>query len=83
MGDREPVPSIRLKSLRRGLQDYEYFWLLEQKTGSKAASDRLVNSIVYQNPFGENSIGETGVWKRDPDEWEKVRRMAGESIEKR
>ena len=25
-----PIPSIRLKRLRRGFQDYEYLWLLEQ-----------------------------------------------------
>ncbi|MEP0843713.1 MAG: DUF4091 domain-containing protein, partial [Phycisphaerae bacterium] len=29
-GLQQPLPSIRLKRLRRGLQDYEYLWLLEQ-----------------------------------------------------
>jgi hypothetical protein len=80
VGYREPVPSIRLKSLRRGLQDYEYFWLLEQKTGGKEAPDRLVNDVIYQNPFGKDSIGELGVWKRNPDEWDKARRSAGEQL---
>jgi hypothetical protein len=28
MGLDEPATSIRLKGLRRGSQDYEYFWLL-------------------------------------------------------
>jgi hypothetical protein len=80
MGYRDPVASIRLKSLRRGLQDYEYFWLLEQRTGGKEASDQLVNGIVYKNPFGESSIGDTGVWKRNPDEWERARLAAGDRI---
>ncbi len=80
MGYREPVASIRLKSLRRGLQDYEYLWLLEQQTGGKEASDRLVNGIVYKNPFGQSSIGDAGIWKRNPDEWEKARLAAGDRI---
>ena len=31
-----PVTSIRLESIRDGLEDYKYLWLLEQKTGRDA-----------------------------------------------
>jgi hypothetical protein len=46
MADQQPIPSIRLKAQRRGLQDYEYFWLLARKAGKQAA-DQMVNSVVY------------------------------------
>jgi hypothetical protein len=80
MGYNQPIPSIRLKAQRRGLQDYEYFWLLAQKTGNQDAADRIVNRIVYKNPFGKASIGDTEIWKNNPDEWEKARIEAGEMI---
>lgn len=75
-----PIPSIRLKAQRRGLQDYEYFWLLAKKTGTKDPADRLVNRIVYKQPFGEKAMLDTEIWKNNPDEWEKARMEAGEAI---
>ena len=43
-----PIPSIRLKAMRRGLQDHEYFWLLAERTGKHGAADELVNAVVYK-----------------------------------
>lgn len=80
MGCDRPVPSIRLKAQRRGLQDYEYFWLLSEKSGNKEAADRLVNRIIYKKPFGEAAMLDTEIWKNDPDEWERARIEAGEMI---
>jgi hypothetical protein len=80
MGYREPIASIRLKAQRRGLQDYEYFWLLSQATGGKAASDDLVNSIVYKKPFGKGALLDTEIWKNNPEVWDEVRIAAGEKI---
>lgn len=77
MGYQQPIPSIRLKAQRRGLQDYEYFWLLAQKTGTKGASDQLVNRIVYKKPFGAKAMLDTEIWKNNPDEWEASRIEAG------
>jgi len=79
MGYREPIPSIRLKAQRRGLQDYEYFWLLSQKAGVEA-SDAIVNRIVYKNPFGPKALLDIEIWKNNPDEWEKARIEAGKLI---
>jgi len=79
MGYKEPIPSIRLKAQRRGLQDYEYFWLLAQKAG-QARSDSLVNRVIYKNPFGAAAMRVTEIWKNDPAEWEKARIEAGEAI---
>jgi hypothetical protein len=78
-GYREPIPSIRLKALRRGLQDYEYFWLLEQKRGA-AEADRLVNGVVYKDPFGKKAMLDIEIWKNDPAEWDRARTAAGRLI---
>lgn len=83
MGYQQPIPSIRLKAQRRGLQDHEYFWLLSEKTGGKDAADAIVNRIVYKRPFGEAALLDTEIWKNNPDEWEKARIEAGEAIAKR
>lgn len=40
-----PVASIRLKNLRDGMEDYEYFVLLEQR-GGKEAADVIVREAV-------------------------------------
>lgn len=76
----QPIPSIRLKAQRRGLQDYEYFWLLAQRKGGKEAADKLVNSIVYKRPFGKDAMLDVEIWKNNPDEWDKVRIAAGAQL---
>jgi len=78
MGYQRPIPSIRLKTQRRGLQDYEYFWLLSQKTGSREEADKLVNAIIYKKPFGKAAVLDTEIWRNDPEEWEKARIGASE-----
>jgi hypothetical protein len=80
MNYKEPIPSIRLKAQRRGLQDYEYFWLLSQRMGSKEAADELVNRIVYKRPFGANAMLDTEIWKNNPDEWDRTRIAVGEQL---
>src|SRR5207302_4213 len=79
MGYRQPVPSIRLKAQRRGLQDYEYFWLLAEKSGREGA-DALVNRIIYKRPFGRQAMLDTEIWKNDPQEWDDARNTAGELL---
>ena len=78
-----PVPSIRLKATRRGLQDYEYFWLLAQRTGGKQQADELVNAIVYKQPFGPKAMRDTEIWKNNPDQWDRVRLQAGDMLNAR
>ena len=80
MNYKQPIPSIRLKAQRRGLQDYEYFWLLAQKTGGKQAADQFVNGIVYKRPFGKNAMRDIEIWKNNPEEWDKVRIAAGDRL---
>ena len=81
MAYQQPIPSIRLKAQRRGLQDYEYFWLLARKAGKQAA-DQLVNTVVYKRPFGKSAMLDIEIWKNHPDEWDQVRIAVGERLAK-
>ena len=40
-----PVSGLRMKAYRRGLQDYEYCWLLSQK-GKGAVADALIRKVI-------------------------------------
>ncbi len=66
IGSPGPVPSIRLKALRRGLQDYEYF----------AIGDSVFKAV----PFGRQSVGNTEIWRNNPDAWDEARTKAGELL---
>jgi hypothetical protein len=82
MGLEEPVASIRLKLMRRGSQDYEYFWLLSQKKGGKKQADDFAGSVIHE-PLGTNETwGSAGMWKHDAEEWEQARIRMGDLIEK-
>lgn len=76
-----PCPSIRLKAMRDGVQEYEYMKLLAATDGSTERVDSLVNSII-KNPFGPNSIGNLDVWSYNAKAWDEKRIMMGNMIEK-
>ena len=46
--EKGPLPSMRLKMIRRGLQDIEYLWLLSQKTGDRAEANKVALGLVWQ-----------------------------------
>ena len=65
-----PIASIRLKNLRDGLEDYEYFVLLEELGGAEA-----VDAAVRE------AVPTWGAWKQDPETLlELRRRLAGEIV---
>jgi hypothetical protein len=67
-----PVASIRLKSLRDGMEDYEYFTLLADR-GGKEVVDETVRSAVPT----------WGTWNQDPRQLLKLReRLANEIMRK-
>ena len=75
----EPIPSIRLKMIRRGNQDYEYFHLLTQKLndGGREAN-RVVDGIVKRGfldswPRSDNKPKYTDNWSHKPAEWYRAR----------
>jgi hypothetical protein len=80
MGLDEPVPSIRLKGLRRGSQDYEYLWLLSHARGRSQTVDQAVNAIVQGSFDDKTSLGAPGMWVHDPDDWDRMRVKFGDAI---
>jgi hypothetical protein len=79
----EPVASIRLKSFRRGAQDYEYLRLLEQAADRPAAMqmlDAVMGHCLYEphRPYGA-----PGDWSHNPEDWNRMRmdvlKVIGES----
>jgi hypothetical protein len=67
-----PLESIRLKLIREGLEDYEYFVLLSNLTDS-ATADHWVDQIV-QNTYTFDSR---------PEDFYRVRHELGEEIQRR
>ncbi len=67
-----PVPSIRLKNLRRGAQDHEYLRLLAVVDGDAAAE---VAASVVPRALDDGLVDDErpGAWSRDPRVWEAAR----------
>jgi len=74
-----PCPSIRLKTMRNGVQEYEYMRLLSELDGNNNRVDEIVNSIIY-DPFGNRSIGNLDVWSFEAEKWDQKRIQIGELI---
>ncbi|MEP7106454.1 MAG: hypothetical protein ABI760_00700 [Ferruginibacter sp.] len=72
-------PSIRLKAMRNGVQEYEYMRLLSTLDKSRVRTDQIVNGIIKQ-PFGEKSIGNLDVWSFDAEQWDNSRIQLGDLI---
>jgi hypothetical protein len=69
-GLRGVTPSLRLKWLREGVEDYEYFQLLQAR-GQGELALRLARQVG----------ADWSSWERDPAELERVRRELGAAIE--
>jgi hypothetical protein len=82
MGLDEPAASIRLKMMRRGSQDYEYFWLLSQLKGGREMLDDGMKILHDSVTAKGEAIGAPGMWVHDADEWDRLRLKFGDAIEK-
>ena len=82
VGIRGVVPTIRLKQVRRGMQDYEYLCLTARRGGAAKAdaiASRLVRRALHEaGPLGE--MGNPGDWERDPRAWATARRELASAI---
>ncbi|HUU30279.1 MAG TPA: hypothetical protein VM123_20935 [archaeon] len=76
-----PCPSIRLKTMRDGVEEYEFFRMLSELDKGTERADAVVNRIIKQ-PFGEKSIGNLEIWDYNPANWDAARIEIGEMIEK-
>lgn len=72
-------PSIRLKTMRNGVQEYEYMRLLSELDKNSERADSIVNGVINQ-PFGRKSIGNLDVWSYDAGLWDQSRIKLGELI---
>jgi Domain of unknown function (DUF4091) len=86
VGIRGVVASMRLKQVRRGLQDYEYLWLARrggEGARADAISRRLVPRALHEaGPLGKVGRGR-GAWERDPRAWAAARLELARAIEAR
>jgi hypothetical protein len=72
-------PSIRLKTMRDGVQEYEYMKILSAIDKSEDRVSRIVNKVVNR-PFGDNAVGNIDVWSYDPQKWDESRNELGQLI---
>lgn len=75
-------PSIRLKTMRDGVQEYEYMKLLTTLDKSDNRVSAVVNSIINK-PFGDSAVGKLEVWSYDPEQWDTSRIKLGQLINER
>ncbi len=72
------LPSVRLKRLRRGLQDAGYLWILRQR-GRGAVADGIVNALIHY--AGQAAIGDHYLdprldgWSQDQAAWRQARKL--------
>ena len=76
-----PCPSLRLKTMRDGVEEYEFLRLLSKLDGNKKRADAIVNKII-KRPFGKASIGNIDIWNYNPALWDAARIKLGEMIVK-
>ena len=63
-----PVPSMRLKTMRRGAQDYEYLWLLSQKgLVAEAKAKSILSKVVRSALMASSQLGEPPSFAVDAD----------------
>ncbi len=78
------LPSVRLKRLRRGLQDAAYLWVLKQR-GRGTIADVITDSMVRY--AGLDATGDNyqdvrlGGWVADGPTWEMARRLLAEEVQ--
>ncbi|MCP4378173.1 MAG: DUF4091 domain-containing protein [bacterium] len=83
LGINAVIPSVRLKRLRRGLQDIAYLWLMKQHKRDTAA-DLILNAMTRYAGLaaaGDNYLDpRLGGWVKNPETWRMARRLLAEEI---
>ncbi|MFH1075054.1 MAG: glycoside hydrolase domain-containing protein [Candidatus Firestonebacteria bacterium] len=76
------VGSIKMKQWRRGMLDYEYFYLLDKKMKGKA--DEYVKKILWGSQLGYKFLvgGNKIEWDNNNENWDKVIDEIGGLIQK-
>ena len=84
-GVKGPIASIRMKNLRRGVQDYEYLWLaLHAGVDVKTEVDAVVPAAFNDyNGTTFTSQRDQPLWGKNGYAFEKSRRTLAQRIEER
>jgi hypothetical protein len=79
-----PLPSVRLKRLRRGLQDVAYLWILNRRH-RQAVAQAITNALVRYGGLaatGDNYLDcRLDGWVADGATWELARRVLAEEVQ--
>jgi len=78
------IPSVRLKRLRRGLQDIAYLWLMKQHKRDAAAASILHAMTRYAGlaAAGDNYLDpRLDGWVQNAETWRMARRLLAEEID--
>lgn len=67
-----PVASMRLKNLRDGMEDYEYFAILEQRGGTQTVADLV-----------RDAVATWGTWRQEASRLIELRQKLAEEIMRR
>ena len=65
------LPSIRLKNIRRGQQDYELLWLVEQKVGAEKPKSMARELVV--KAMDEIDMNDKVYWPQNGDAYDAMR----------
>ena len=74
-----PCPTVRLKNMRDGVEEYEMLRMLAELDGNTARADSVADLLINR-PFGEQSVGNLNVWNHNPAEWDAARAGLGRMI---
>ena len=84
VGRDEVLPSVRLKRLRRGLQDIAYLWLLQHRKRGQVA-DSITGALARYAGLaaaGDNYLDpRLDGWVQEPASWAMARRLMAEEIQ--
>lgn len=78
-----PVPSIRLKRLLRGVQDYEYLWLLEHNQRPAVAELIAADLFAFGGTgcYGESFLdSRPNGWVQKPQAWSLARSLMAKEL---
>ncbi|MFC1453455.1 hypothetical protein ACFLSJ_08955, partial [Verrucomicrobiota bacterium] len=77
-----PIVNIRMKQVRRGQTDYEYFWLLRRAGEGQLADDlcRGVLNVALSEAAEAPEYYAAGKWSHDPAVWDQAIRTAAEKL---
>ena len=65
------MPSIRLKNIRRGQQDYELLWLVEKKIGADEAQAMARELVV--KAMDEIDMNDKVYWPQEGNAYDEMR----------